>query len=190
MLLLKHIKTCVGSICQTIICLPVLCGVAAVIIWGVVFIAIEDGDIEECEVVFRPSLISMLRKVFILNLGSHSVSWDPEDAFPSGVCSSSVPLHACMTFSVQLCEPPTAVSDWLEKSLGWTSTFLVTFLSFFGIEEEERDKVSWDLSADNVDAADVFIEGKEPYIHRRFCKHTHPVTERICTNDRLRKRRL
>lgn len=82
------------------------------------FTAIEDGDTEECEVVFLPSLISMLRNVFMLNMGSHKVSWDPEDAFQSGVCSSSVPLHACLTFSVQPCEPPTAVFDWLEKSLG------------------------------------------------------------------------
>lgn len=71
------------------------------------------------------------------------------------------------------------MSHLLLYLIGWRkawdepNTFLVTFLSFFGIEEEERDKVSWDLSADNVDAAEVFIEGTEPKNHK-FGQMTSP----------------
>ncbi len=116
---------------------------------GLMFTAVEDDDSEECEVGFGPSLISMLRKVFMLDSGSPRVSWVPEDASPSGVCPSSEPPHTRLTFSVWPCEPPTAACDWLEKSLGWANMFSVTFLSFFGMEEE-KDEVSQDLSADTV----------------------------------------
>lgn len=116
---------------------------------GVMFTAVEDDDNEECDVGFRPSLISMLRKVFMLDSGSPQVSWVPEDASPSGVCTSSESLHARLTFSVRPCEPPTALCDWLEKCLGWASMFSVAFLSFSGMEGEQ-DGVSRDLSADTV----------------------------------------
>ncbi len=116
---------------------------------GLMFTAEEDDDSEECEVGFRLSLISMLWKVFMLDSGSPRVPWVPKDASPSGVCPSSEPPHTRMTFSVRPCEPPTAECDWLEKSLGWANVFSVTFLSFFGMEEE-KDEVSRDLSADTV----------------------------------------
>jgi len=120
-----------------------------VMIRGGMFPAVEDDDNEECEVGFRPSLISMLRKVFMLDSGSPQVSWIPEDASPSGVCTSFEPPHARLTFSVQPCEPPTVACDWLEESLGWASIFSEAFLPFSGMEEEQ-DSVSRDLSADTV----------------------------------------
>lgn len=119
------------------------------LIRGVMFPAEEDDDNEECEAGFRPSLISMLRKVFMLDSGSPQVSWVPEDTSPSGVCTSSEPLHARLTFSVRPCESPTVACDWLEESLGWASIFSVAFLPFSGMEEEQ-DSVSRDLSADTV----------------------------------------
>lgn len=94
--------------------LPALCAAEPVRIRGIA----PDMDMEEEEEdevwvdEVLPSLISMVRKAFMLDWGSPWTSCVSEDAVPPGVSPSSELPEALLTFSAAICGPPTARCDW------------------------------------------------------------------------------
>lgn len=119
--------------------LPALCAPEPVRIRGIApdFDADEaDDEVWVAEVL--PSLISMVRKAFMLDWGSPWTSCVSEDAVPLGVSSSSELHEALLTFSVVLCGPPTARCDWSR------------FTPLSGEVDSEREgwdeEMSWELS--------------------------------------------
>lgn len=75
-------------------------------------------DVEE--VVVRPSLISMVRKVFMSGSSSPWVTCCPA-ALP-GVLSSFELLEACTSFSAGCLDPPTEFSHWPAEDRGLLAT--------------------------------------------------------------------
>lgn len=98
--------------------LPALCPRAFEVMRGVMVVMgtmLPLGEDVE-EVVVRPSLISMVRKVFMSGSASPWVTCCPA-ALP-GVLSSFELLWACTTFSAGCLGPPTEFSDWPAEDRG------------------------------------------------------------------------
>lgn len=85
--------------------LPALCPMGLVVMRGA-RLPLED---EEEVVVVRPSLISIVRKVFMSGSAAPLLS-RCADALP-GVLSSFEPPKACRSFSAVCFAPPTAFKD-------------------------------------------------------------------------------
>lgn len=114
----------------------------------------EDDDDEVWVAEVLPSLISMVRKAFMLDWGSSCVS---AEAVLLGVSPSSELQEALLTSSVVLWGPPTARCDWSR------------FTPLSGEVDSEKEgwdeDMSWELSLDSEcagagrDAPSVLAEG-------------------------------
>lgn len=110
------------SIVVRLLLLPALCPRALVlmrwvtVVMGTMLPLGEDVD----EVVAHPSLISMVRKVFMSGSASPWVTCCPA-ALP-GALSSFELLEACTSFSAGCLVPPTEVCHWLAEDRGLLAT--------------------------------------------------------------------
>ena len=98
---------------STPVLLPALCPTVLVVRRGPMG---ARGGMEEEDV--RPSLISMVRKVF---MSGWDAAWlSLVTAVLPGVCSASPKV--CLSFSAVCLAPPTPLRDWSAEDWGWVAT--------------------------------------------------------------------
>ncbi len=121
--------------------LPALCPRAWVLMRGVMVVmgTMLPLGVDVEEVVVRPSLISMVKKVFMSGSSSPWVTCCPA-ALP-GVRSSFELLEACTSFSAGCLDPPLEFCHWpaedrglLATPLGWGATWLWDAAEVWDIE--------------------------------------------------------
>lgn len=113
------------------------------------------ADVEE--VVARPSLISMVRKVFMSGSASPWVTCCPA-ALPGALSSFELP-EACTSFSAGCLVPPTEFCHWLAEDrgllatpLGWGAVWLWDVAEVWDVESacgpaDPSPDVLWDVAA-------------------------------------------
>lgn len=136
----------VESLHSNMIILPALCAAEPARIRGIAPDADDDARVAEV----LPSLISIVKKAFMLDWRSPWTSCVSEDAVPLGVSVSSELQEARLTFSVVLCGPPTAHCDW--------SGFTPPSEEVHGEKEGKDGVMSWEWSGAGSDTPTVFAE--------------------------------
>lgn len=113
-----------SAVAVRLMLLPALCPRALVVMRGVMLLMgtmLPLGEaVDEVVVVVRPSLISMVRKVFMSGSASPWVTCCPA-ALP-GVLSSFELLEACTSFSAGCLVPPTEFCHWPAEDRGLLAT--------------------------------------------------------------------